>query len=230
MDMESKIVHSINKFKHQLAQISWKKGVISSLTAGILLVALTFTVQAASYTVQPGDTLWLIGQRFGVTVNEIKQASGIWYDLIYPGDILTVPDKDPTTTAHTTTLASRGSARPSSQEVELLAQMIMAEAEGEPYEGKVAVGAVIINRLEDPAFPKTLTGVLYDADAFEPVLNGSFYTKQPDQDSIRAATDALSGVDPTGGALYFYNPSTAWSPWVFSRPVVGQIGNHVFAK
>ena len=108
--------------------------------------------------------------------------------------------------------------------------MIQAEAEGEPYEGKVAVGAVILNRLQDPAFPDTLIGVLHDADAFEPILNGTFYSKLPSQDCIQAATDALAGADPTDGALYFYNPSTAWSPWVFSRPVVTQIGNHVFAK
>ena len=228
--MKNKLTQTIDQLKHKLVHVNWRKKLISSLAASVLLVGLTFTAQAASYTVQPGDTLWLIGQRFGVTVDEIQQASGIWYNLLYPGDILNVPDKASAAPIRATTLASRGSSRPSSREVELLAQMIMAEAEGEPYTGKVAVGAVILNRLKDPAFPKTLTGVLYDTDAFEPVLNGSFYSKQPDQDSVRAATDALSGVDPTGGALYFYNPSTAWSPWVFSRPTVEQIGNHVFAK
>jgi N-acetylmuramoyl-L-alanine amidase len=114
--------------------------------------------------------------------------------------------------------------------VDLLAQMIMAEAEGESYQGKVAVGAVIINRLNNPDFPQSLTGVLYETHAFEPIMNGAFYSKPPSQDCIQAAIEALSGVDPTGGALYFYNPSTARSAWIFGRPVSTQIGNHVFAR
>jgi N-acetylmuramoyl-L-alanine amidase len=228
--MKTKLLNTINACKKKLMAVDWKKKVVSTLVVSALFVGFTFTAHAASYTVQPGDTLWLIGQRFGVTVNEIKQASGIWYDLLYPGDVLTIPDESPAPATRATSVTSRGGIRPSSEDVRLLAQMIMAEAEGEPYEGKVAVGAVILNRLEDPAFPKTLTGVLYETDAFEPILNGSFYAQGPDQQCIQAATDALSGVDPTGGALYFYNPSTAWSPWVFTRPIVTQIGNHVFAK
>ncbi len=225
--MKSKIPETLAGLKHKLLHDHLGPRLVTAAVVGILVVGLTLSAQAASYTVQPGDTLWVIGQRFGVTVDEIKQTSGIWYDLLYPGDILTIPDNPPT---RTTTMVSRGSGRPSEREVELLAQMIMAEAEGEPYQGKVAVGAVILNRLQDPAFPKTLTAVLYETDAFEPILNGAFYSTQADPDCIRAATDALSGIDPTGGALYFYNPSTAWSPWVFSRPVITQIGNHVFAK
>lgn len=228
--MKNKILRAKNWITTSPVHANWKKGLVSCLVVATLFLGFSVIAQAASYTVQPGDTLWLIGQRFGVTVDEIKQATGIWYDLLYPGDILTVPDKNTASPNRSTPLTSRGGIRPSSQEVQMLAQMIMAEAQGEPYEGKVAVGAVILNRLEDPAFPKTLSGVLYDADAFEPILNGTFHSNQPNQESIQAATDALSGLDPTGGALYFYNPSTAWSPWVFSRPVVTQIGNHVFAK
>ncbi|HHY91838.1 MAG TPA: LysM peptidoglycan-binding domain-containing protein [Firmicutes bacterium] len=195
--------------------------------ASLLVFGVSASAAAAAYTVQPGDTLWYIAQEHGVTVNALQEANNLWTDLIYPGDVLTIPDVP--AVAPTAALTSRGAARPSSREVELLAQMITAEAQGEPYEGKVAVGAVIMNRLRNPGFPKTLEGVLYETDAFEPVMNGTFY-QAPDPDSIRAAQEALSGVDPTGGALYFYNPAKVWSTWIFSRPVATQIGNHVFAK
>lgn len=205
-----------------------KKGIVAGLAA-LLVFGAPATAAAQAYTVQPGDTLWFISQRYGVTVEDLRQANNIWTDWIYPGDVLTIPDRASQSSPATPALASRGTARPSSREVQLLAQMIQAEAQGEPYEGKVAVGAVILNRLRDPRFPKTLEGVLYEADAFEPIPNGTFY-QTPDEESIQAALDALSGVDPTGGALYFYNPATAWSPWVYTRPVLTQIGNHVFAK
>jgi N-acetylmuramoyl-L-alanine amidase len=205
-----------------------RKGIVAGLAAFLVFVAPA-SAAAQAYIVQPGDTLWFISQRYGVTVEELRRANNIWTDWIYPGDVLTIPYRSSQSYQATQTLASRGTPRASSREVQLLAQMIHAEAQGEPYEGKVAVGAVILNRLRDPRFPNTLEGVLYEADAFEPIMNGTFY-QAPDEESIRAALDALSGVDPTGGALYFYNPATAWSPWIYTRPVVTQIGNHVFAK
>ena len=110
-----------------------------------------------------------------------------------------------------------------------LARIIHAEAESEPYAGKVAVGAVILNRLEDPRFPDDLNGVLFSPWEFEPVMNNRFWQITPSAEAYAAAEEALAGWDPTGGALYFYNPVTSTSPWIFSRPVVTQIGNHVFA-
>lgn len=115
-------------------------------------------------------------------------------------------------------------------DVYLLAQMIYAEAKGEPYEGQVAVGAVILNRIKDSKFPDTLRGVIYEPRAFEPVQNGSLYNA-PDASAKKAAQDALNGWDPTYGCLYFWNPAKV-SPtsWVWSRKVVRRIGEHVFAK
>lgn len=112
--------------------------------------------------------------------------------------------------------------------VYLLAQVIEGEAADEPYEGKVAVGAVILNRTESPDFSNTIPGVIYEEDAFESVTNGQ-YQRPLSQESLNAAVDALNGQDPTGGALYFWNPVTATSPWVWSRPIITQIGGHVFA-
>lgn len=226
--MKRKLKSPVDTAKIHLRGGAHSKRVMTAVVIGVIFACFTLTAQAASYYVQPGDTLWLIAEQFGVTVEEIKQASGIWYDLLYPGDVLIVPDESHAYRGEPTT--SRGGIRPSSQDVQMLAQMIMAEAAGEPYEGKVAVAAVILNRLEHPSFPKTLSGVLYETDAFEPILNGSFYSQGPNAQCVQAATEALAGADPTGGAVYFYNPSTARSSWIFTRPVVKQIGNHVFAK
>lgn len=111
----------------------------------------------------------------------------------------------------------------------LLSRMISAEARGEPYEGQVAVGAVILNRVDHPSFPDTVSGVLYQPGAFSALNDGQY--DQPIADSAkRAATDALNGWDPSGGAIYYYNPAKTTSKWIYSRPVIGKIGKHVFAK
>ncbi len=115
------------------------------------------------------------------------------------------------------------------ESVYLLAQVIEGEAADEPYEGKVAVGAVIVNRIESGDFPNTIPGVVYETDAFESVSNGQ-YTRPLSKESLQAAVAALDGQDPTGECLYFWNPVTATSPWVWSRPIVTQIGGHVFAR
>ncbi|NLI13217.1 MAG: cell wall hydrolase [Peptococcaceae bacterium] len=114
------------------------------------------------------------------------------------------------------------------QSVYILAQVIEGEAADEPYEGKVAVGAVIINRTQSPDFPHTIPGVINQMGAFESVSNGQ--SQRPlSSESLNAAVDAMNGKDPSGGALYFWNPSKSTSSWVWSRPVVTQIGRHVFA-
>ena len=111
----------------------------------------------------------------------------------------------------------------------LLARMISAEARGEPYEGQVAVGAVILNRVDHPSFPDTISGVIYQPGAFSALGDGQF--DKPIADSARkAATDALNGWDPSGGAIYYYNPAKTTNKWIYSRPVIGTIGKHVFAK
>jgi N-acetylmuramoyl-L-alanine amidase len=112
---------------------------------------------------------------------------------------------------------------------ELLARVISGEARGEPYLGKVAVGAVVMNRVYSPLFPSTISGVIFDDWAFTSVYDGQInYT--PDPDSYRAAGEAMSGRDPTYGALYFYNPARVTSYWIFSRPITIVIGSHYFAK
>lgn len=124
-----------------------------------------------------------------------------------------------------------GAVQASSQaesEVYLLARLIHGEARGEPYTGKVAVGAVVLNRVKSASFPNTISGVIYQAGAFDCVKDGQI-NLTPDADSIRAARDAMNGWDPTGGCIYYYNPRTATSSWIWSRKVQLTIGDHVFA-
>lgn len=111
----------------------------------------------------------------------------------------------------------------------LLARVISAESRGEPYNGQVAVGAVILNRIKHPSFPNTLSGVIYQTDAFTCMTDGQF--DQPISESAyRAAQDALNGWDPSGGAIYYFNPDTATSAWIWSRPLIVQIGKHRFCS
>lgn len=111
----------------------------------------------------------------------------------------------------------------------LLARVIEGEASGEPMEGKIAVGAVIVNRTGNEDFPKDIRGVVYQPLAFEAVSNG-IYMRPVSGESLRAADLAIGGQDPTDGAIYYWNPATASSKWVWQRPIVKSIGRHVFAK
>ena len=115
-----------------------------------------------------------------------------------------------------------------SNDLYLLAKCIHAEARGESYIGQVAVGAVILNRVASPDFPDTIYGVVYQPWAFTAVHDGQI-NLEPEASSYQAATDALNGWDPTYGCLYYYNPVTASSSWIFSRQTVVQIGKHIFA-
>ncbi len=116
----------------------------------------------------------------------------------------------------------------SSADVYLLAKTIHAEGRGEPYTGQVAIGAVILNRVRHPEFPNTVSGVVYQKHAFTAVSDGQI-NLTPNETAMRAARDALNGWDPTGGAIYYYNPAVATSAWIFDRQTVTVIGKHVFA-
>lgn len=115
-----------------------------------------------------------------------------------------------------------------SSDLYLLAKCIYAEARGESYTGQVAVGAVILNRVDSPAFPNTIAGVIYQKNAFTAVSDGQI-NLEPDQTALNAANDAMNGWDPTYGCLYYYNPAVATSSWIFGRETVTVIGKHVFA-
>ena len=115
--------------------------------------------------------------------------------------------------------------------VQLLARAINGEARGEPYEGQVAVGAVILNRVKNSSFPNTIAGVIYEPGAFTAVSDGQINVPIDESSTVvKAAQDALNGWDPTGGAIYYFNPNTATNSWIWSRPLIKTIGKHRFCK
>lgn len=118
-----------------------------------------------------------------------------------------------------------------SSDIQLMARAINGEARGEPYEGQVAVGAVILNRVKSSQFPNTIAGVIYQSGAFTAVADGQINEPISEGSTVyKAAQDAKNGWDPTGGCIYYFNPSTATNKWIWSRPLVKTIGKHRFCK
>ncbi|WP_231848310.1 LysM peptidoglycan-binding domain-containing protein [Tepidanaerobacter acetatoxydans] len=198
-------------------------------------------------TVKKGDTLYLISKNYGVSIDDLKVINGLWGNEIYVGMKLLIPSKASSSTQKTSDLPSRGGISRGQyikygtgvyhtlEERALLARLIEAEAEGEPYIGKVAVGAVVVNRVLSDKFPNTIKDVIYHVDEtgayqFEPVLDGRLFTVVVSSDSYKAADEALGGLDPTGGALFFFNPYKISNKWLLSKPIIYRIGNHVFAE
>ncbi|MBR6773118.1 MAG: spore cortex-lytic enzyme [Clostridia bacterium] len=124
---------------------------------------------------------------------------------------------------------SSSSSSLTSTELNLLARCVYSEARGEPYAGQVAVAAVVLNRVRSSSFPNTIAGVIYQKGAFTAVSDGQI-NLTPNQTAYNAARDALNGWDPTGGCLYYYNPATATSKWIWSLKVEIKIGKHAFAR
>lgn len=126
---------------------------------------------------------------------------------------------------------NEGQAEGNTSDVQLLARAINGEARGEPYEGQVAVGAVILNRVRDAQFPNTIAGVIYQPGAFTAVSDGQINVPiDADSTVVKAARDAMNGWDPSGGCLYYWNPATATSKWIWSRSIVKKIGKHNFGN
>lgn len=116
-------------------------------------------------------------------------------------------------------------------DIQLMARAINGEARGEPYEGQVAVGAVILNRVKSSQFPNSIAGVIYQSGAFTAVADGQINTAISEGSTVyKAARDAMNGWDPTGGCIYYFNPATATNKWIWSRPLVKTIGKHRFCK
>jgi N-acetylmuramoyl-L-alanine amidase len=134
-----------------------------------------------------------------------------------------------TSSSNNSSSSSSSSNNNSSSNVNLLARAIYGEARGEPYVGQVAVGAVILNRVKSSSFPNTISGVIYQSGAFDAVSDGQI-NMSPDSTAKKAAQDAINGWDPSYGAIYYFNPSTATNKWIWSRPLTVTIGKHRFCK
>ena len=128
-----------------------------------------------------------------------------------------------------TSSSSSSSSSSYNSNLNLLSRVIYGEARGEPYTGQVAVGAVVMNRIKSSSFPNTLSGVVYQSGAFDAVKDGQV-NLTPDSTARKAAQDAMNGWDPSYGAIYYFNPSTATNKWIWSRPMTVTIGKHRFCK
>lgn len=185
-----------------------------SMSAFTLTTKSEAAVAGTTHKVQYGETYWKIAKGFGIPLNSLRNANNskpliAGQTIILPYSQFSQADKD------------------------LMARLVRAEAVGESYSGKVAVATVILNRVKSPDFPDTVPGVVYEISnghyAFTPVANGTI--KQPaDYASKRAVTEAIALMGQGNGSVFFYNPQTSTSDWIFSREVTVTIGNHVFAK
>ena len=192
----------------QVGALAYKQG-----SSGSVVTKIQQALKSAGYYTYTVDGIY--GSRTAAAVKKYQKAKGLTVDGICGAQ----------------TLAALGISVPSASADRntraLLARLISAEARGEPYVGQVAVGAVVLNRVKHPSFPNTIPGVIYQSGAFSCIADGQF--DQPVADSAyRAADDALNGWDPTGGAIYYFNPSTATSAWIWSRPLILTIGKHRF--
>lgn len=185
------------------------------------------------YVVVRGDTLFLIAQRNGTTIEQLKIINNLGSDVIYPGQVLRVSGEaqiapnNNTTTENTNNTQNR-IMNVTPKEMDLLARAVYSEARGEPFDGQVAVAAVIFNRVRHAEFPNTIEGVIFEPWAFTAVNDGQFWLT-PNQTAYRAVEEALKGTDPSGGAIFYYNPVTATNQWIRTRTIIARIGQHVFA-
>jgi N-acetylmuramoyl-L-alanine amidase len=205
-----------------------RSDVMKKLVTPMVIASMLITASPAfAYTVKPGDSLSQIAVNEHITlIDLIKTNPQIKNpNLIFPGDVIETkqtPDvASPPTVVNTTY---------SAYDLDVLSRIVEAEAGGEPYEGKIAVAEVIMNRVASPEYPSSIEAVVYQPRQFSPVSNGMI-NKPASDDSIRAATEVLSTYKGNpNGALYFYNPSKTSDKWVRSRAVVEVIGNHIFSK
>lgn len=196
----------------------------NNLSGTMIYPGQVLNVPCAVYTVKSGDSLYLISKKFGLSLFALRTANGQWSDQIYPGQVLNLPGISPSTNSTSSSISY------TSSDVDLLARLITAEAQDEPYNAMVSVGAVVVNRVKSSQFPNTISGVIYQTIngyyQFTPVLNG-WINKPASQAAYNAARDALNGVDPTKGALFYFDDSTTNS-WLWSKPIAVIIDKMVF--
>lgn len=195
----------------------------NNLSGTVIYPGQILNVPCAVYTVKSGDSLYLISKKYGISLYSLRSANGQWSDYIYPGQILNLPGISSNSTSSSIPYTA--------SDVDLLARLINAEAQGEPYNAMVAVGAVVVNRVKSSEFPNSISSVIYQQIngyyQFTPVLNG-WIDKPASQTAYNAARDALNGVDPTKGALFYFDDSTTNS-WLWSKQIAIIIDKMVFA-
>lgn len=205
----------------------------NGLSGSVIYPGQKLAVRAGSYTVKSGDTLYLVAQKLGVSLATLRKANNKWDNMIYPGQKLNVPASSSSPAGTYAAPSSTGKAviPYTEAELDLLARLVRAEAESEPYAAKVAVAAVIVNRVKSDLFPDTITKVIYEVSSngyyqFTPVENG-FISRPAAQSDRNAALEALRGSDPSNGALFYFDDS-ATNKWLWSKPLKARIGRMVY--
>ncbi|MFA5528221.1 MAG: cell wall hydrolase [Peptostreptococcales bacterium] len=200
----------------------------NSLSSEVIYPGQKLNVPSDTYTVKSEDTLYLIGKKYKLSLFSLRKANNQWGNMIYPGQKIILPgivsgnnQVSPQNKAVIVYTAS---------DVDLLARLITAEADGEPYNAKVGVGGVVVNRILDSRFPNSISAVIYQKSdgfyQFEPVENGWIH-KPASADAKKAAYDALHGNDQSRGAVFYFDDS-ATNKWLWSKPITAKIGRMIF--
>lgn len=201
----------------------------NNLTASTIYPGQILNVPGKQYTVKSGDSIYLIAKNNRISIYSLRKANNLWVDYIYPGQVLLIPGSN---NVQATVLKTYYGAIPyTDSDIDLLARLIYAEAQSEPYKAQVAVGAVVVNRVQSSAWPNTVRDVIYQRVngyyQFTPVLNG-WINKPASAQARQAAIDALKGYDPTNGAQFYFDDSTT-NTWLWSKPVALRVDNMVFS-
>ena len=220
-------LYKIAKLFHTSITTIMKTNNLSSYT---IYPGKVLNVPCDVYMVRNGDTLFLISERYGLSIFSLRVANNEWDNYLYPGQKLNLPGIFSYNNTSSYNETSGSVISYSSADLDLLARLITAEADSQPYQAKVGVGAVVINRVNSSDFPNSLSGVIYQKNEyyyqFTPVENGWIY-RAASQDAKNAAYDALHGSDPTRGAIYYFDDS-ATNQWLWSRTIAARIGKMVF--
>lgn len=220
------IVFALNIFIISMAQSAaaelYKKG-----SSGATVTEIQTRLKEWGY--YSGDVDGVYGSKTEAAVRYFQSSNGLNADGQVGNQTLAALGITPSDSGNSGGGSSGASGGDQSGDVYLLARLISAEARGEPYVGQVAVGAVVLNRVRHASFPNSIADVIYQTEAFTCIADGQF--DEPIADSAyRAAQDALNGYDPSYGAIYYFNPSTATSSWIWSRPLIVEIGKHRFCS
>ncbi len=195
----------------------------NNLKSSMIYTGQVLEVPAVTYTVSQGDTLYLISHKYGIPLYSLRKANNKWNNDLYIGQKLIIP----TINTPSKTIISY-----TPYELDLLARLIKAEAEGQPYSAQVAVGAVVLNRIQSSSFPNSINDVIHQVIngyyQFTPVKNG--WIKNPATETAKkAAHEALQGSDPSNGALFYFDDS-ATNTWLWSKPILARIGRMVYVE
>lgn len=201
----------------------------NNLSSDLIRPGQVLNIQAREYTVKSGDTLYLIARRYSISLYSLRKANNYWTDYIYVGQRLLLPGVS--SSGSITPQPSAGVIPYTSSDLDLLARLVHAEAQGQSYKAQVAVAAVVVNRVQSSAWPNTIRDVIYQRVngyyQFTPVLNG-WINKPATAEARQAALDALKGYDPTNGAEFYFDDSTT-NKWLWSKPVALRVDSMVFS-